>query len=92
MAIAVFLRTKTEHRTLAAHQSETLESHTENNFRISTTEQTFNEPTDVTLKVSDSMFLSLPQGAATIVLITPFHIVSDYIIDSVIRHTIKCGK
>lgn len=92
MAIAVFLRTKTEHRTLAAHQSETLESHTENNFRISTTEQTFNEPTDVTLKVSESMFLSLPQGAATIVLITPFRIVSDYIIDSVIRHTIKCGK
>ena len=54
ISVAFFLRTKTDQRTLDANRSETMASNAETKFRISTTDKTFNQKTDVALQVISS--------------------------------------
>lgn len=51
LAVGVFLRTKTDHRTVNANTEETLASQYEEKFSVSTTENTFDKETDVALQV-----------------------------------------
>ena len=51
VAVAVFLRTKIDQETVNAKQSAVIASKAESNFRVSTTERTFAEQTDVALQV-----------------------------------------
>ena len=58
VAVAVFLRTKIDQKTVKAKQSAVIASKAESNFRVSTTERTFAEQTDVALQVLPSGYMT----------------------------------